>query len=62
MHRICVIVIWTLAVITSYGYNPSVSPVAAAISVHGNNERIGIDAFNQGVDLMIETVDTFVTR
>ncbi len=48
--------------ITSYGYNPSVRPLAAGTSVHGNNERIGIDAFNQGVDVMIETVETFVIR
>jgi acetylornithine deacetylase/succinyl-diaminopimelate desuccinylase-like protein len=48
--------------ITSYGYNPSVRPLAAGVSVHGNNERIGIDAFNQGVDIMIETVETFVIR
>jgi acetylornithine deacetylase/succinyl-diaminopimelate desuccinylase-like protein len=47
--------------IESYGYNPAVRPAAAASSVHGNNERIGIATFNQGVDIMVETVRTFVT-
>ncbi len=48
--------------IESYGYNPSLRPAAAATSVHGNNERIGVSAFNQGVDIMIETVASFVTQ
>jgi acetylornithine deacetylase/succinyl-diaminopimelate desuccinylase-like protein len=46
--------------IESYGYNPAVRPAAAASSVHGNNERIGIATFNQGVDIMVETVGAFV--
>jgi len=47
--------------ITSYGYNPSIRSVAAGVSVHGNNERIGIDAFHRGVEIMIETVAAFAT-
>ena len=47
--------------IDSYGYNPTVSSAAARTSVHGNNERIGVDAFNRGVAIMIETVSAFVT-
>ena len=46
--------------IESYGYNPAVRPAAAASSVHGNNERIGIATFNQGVQIMVETVEAFV--
>jgi len=48
--------------IESYGYNPAVRPAAAASSVHGNNERIGIATFNRGVEIMVETVRTFVTN
>ena len=47
--------------IDSYGYNPTVSSAAARTSVHGNNERIGVDALNRGVAIMIETVSAFVT-
>ena len=45
--------------IVSYGYNPSVIPEEALISIHGNNERIGIDSFNQGVEMLIEIVKSF---
>ena len=47
--------------IDSYGYSPAVIPSEARSSVHGNNERIGVDAFNRGVEIMIETVSAFVT-
>ncbi len=47
--------------IASYGYNPSVGTAAQGASVHGNNERIGIDAFNKGVDVMIDVVEAFAT-
>jgi acetylornithine deacetylase/succinyl-diaminopimelate desuccinylase-like protein len=46
--------------IESYGYNPAVRPAATASGVHGNNERIGIETFERGVSIMIETVEEFV--
>lgn len=47
--------------IASYGYNPSIITAAQASGVHGNNERIGIEAFNQGVRVMTEIVQAFTT-
>jgi len=47
--------------IASYGYIPSLRTEAQSASVHGNNERIGIAAFNQGVKIMIEIVEAFST-
>jgi acetylornithine deacetylase/succinyl-diaminopimelate desuccinylase-like protein len=48
--------------IESYGYNPAVRSAEARTSVHGNNERIGIDGFERGIEIMIETVTNFVTN
>ncbi len=48
--------------IESYGYNPSVRTPAQASSAHGNNEGIGIETFERGVEIMIETVTRFVTE
>ncbi|HEY5623219.1 MAG TPA: M20/M25/M40 family metallo-hydrolase, partial [Gammaproteobacteria bacterium] len=48
--------------IESYGYRPAVVPNEAASSVHGNNERIGVETFERGVEIMIETVTRFVTE
>jgi acetylornithine deacetylase/succinyl-diaminopimelate desuccinylase-like protein len=48
--------------IESYGYNPSLRTTAQAISTHGNNERIGVETFERGVEIMIETVTRFVTE
>jgi len=45
--------------IVSYGFSPVIVPAAAAGSVHGNNERIGIDTFNEGVEIMTEVVREF---
>jgi acetylornithine deacetylase/succinyl-diaminopimelate desuccinylase-like protein len=47
--------------IASYGYIPSLRTEAQSAGVHGNNERIGIDAFKQGVRIMTEIVDAFAT-
>ena len=47
--------------IASYGYIPSIRTTAQASGVHGNNERIGIETFNQGVQIMIEIVEDFAT-
>ena len=47
--------------IASYGYIPSIRTSAQSSSVHGNNERIGIEAFNKGVQVMIEIVESFAT-
>ena len=45
--------------IASYGFSPVIVPQAAAGSVHGNNERIGIDTFDEGVEIMTELVRDF---
>jgi len=47
--------------IASYGYIPSIRTAAQAGGVHGNNERIGIETFNQGVQVMTEIVRAFAT-
>ena len=47
--------------IASYGFIPVIRTEEQAAGVHGNNERIGIDAFNQGVRIMIDVVEDFVT-
>ena len=47
--------------IESYGYSPSVRTTAQGSSVHGNNERIGVETFERGVEIMVETVTRFVT-
>ena len=47
--------------IASYGYSPSLRTEAQSASVHGNNERIGIDTFNKGVQIMTEIVEAFAT-
>ena len=48
--------------IISYGYGPYVIPEEDLGSVHGNNERIGIDTFNQGIEMMIEVVTSFTSQ
>ncbi len=48
--------------IISYGYAPILIPPDAVGSVHGNNERINIDSFNQGVTIMTEIVEAFATE
>lgn len=45
--------------IASYGFSPSVSTAEVIRSVHGNNERIDIESFNRGVQIMIEIVAAF---
>lgn len=47
--------------ITSYGYSPLVIPKHHIVGVHGNNERIGIDTFEQGIEMMTEIVSRFVS-
>ena len=48
--------------IVSYGYGPLLIPEEALGSVHGNNERIGIDSFNRAVEMMIEIVTAFTSE
>ena len=48
--------------IASYGFIPVIRTAEQAAGVHGNNERIGIDAFNQGVRIMIDVVEDFATN
>jgi acetylornithine deacetylase/succinyl-diaminopimelate desuccinylase-like protein len=45
--------------IISYGFAPIVFPDGVEANVHGNNERIPLEAFNQGVELMIDVVREF---
>ena len=45
--------------ITSYGYVPMVIPEKDFVGVHGNNERLGVETFNRGVDMMTEVVRIF---
>lgn len=47
--------------IVSYGYAPIVVPEEDFVRFHGNNERIGIDTFNRGVEIMTEIVAAFAT-
>jgi acetylornithine deacetylase/succinyl-diaminopimelate desuccinylase-like protein len=48
--------------ITSYGFGPFVVPPGDRAGVHGNDERLGIDAMIDGTRLMIEVVEAFATR
>ncbi|MCZ6831615.1 MAG: M20/M25/M40 family metallo-hydrolase [Gammaproteobacteria bacterium] len=48
--------------IASYGYAPMVIPDDAMTSIHGNNERIGVETFEKGVQMMTELVERFATR
>ena len=46
--------------IISYGFRPIIFPDGVGANIHGNNERIPVDAFNQSVQLMIDVVREFV--
>lgn len=46
--------------IVSYGFDPVIYPYGVGANVHGNNERIPVEAFNQAVDLTIDVVREFV--
>lgn len=46
--------------IISYGFDPVVFPDGVGSNIHGNNERIPLESFNQGVDLTIDVVREFV--
>ena len=48
--------------ITSYGYSPAVVPEGDFTRVHGNNERIGVETFEEGVRMMTEIVERFAVR
>lgn len=45
--------------IVSYGYAPAVIPEKDLSTVHGNNERVGLATFRQGVKMMKEIVRDF---
>jgi acetylornithine deacetylase/succinyl-diaminopimelate desuccinylase-like protein len=45
--------------IVSYGFDPSVNSETVLGSIHGNNERIEVESFNRGVQIMIEIVTEF---
>ena len=46
--------------IISYGFDPVIFPDGVIANVHGNNERIPLESFNQGVQLTIDVVREFV--
>jgi acetylornithine deacetylase/succinyl-diaminopimelate desuccinylase-like protein len=46
--------------ITSYGFAPILVPVEDYGGVHGNNEKMDIEAFKQGTVLLLEMVQQFV--
>ncbi|MDG2089875.1 MAG: M20/M25/M40 family metallo-hydrolase [Gammaproteobacteria bacterium] len=46
--------------IVSYGFDPVVFPDGVESNIHGNNERIPLESFNQGVQLTIDVVREFV--
>jgi acetylornithine deacetylase/succinyl-diaminopimelate desuccinylase-like protein len=46
--------------IVSYGFDPVVFPVGVSSNIHGNNERIPVEGFNQGVDIMVNVIREFV--
>ena len=46
--------------IISYGFDPIIFPDGVIANVHGNNERIPLESFNQGVQLTIDVVREFV--
>jgi acetylornithine deacetylase/succinyl-diaminopimelate desuccinylase-like protein len=46
--------------ITSYGFVPVLTPIEDYGGVHGNNERMDIEAFKQGTGLLLEMVEQFV--
>jgi acetylornithine deacetylase/succinyl-diaminopimelate desuccinylase-like protein len=48
--------------IVSYGYAPFVIPEADIAGVHGNDERIGIETFERGVEMMSTIVRRFATN
>jgi len=46
--------------IDSYGFNPAIFDEVEGERVHGNDERIHIDAFREGTDVLIEIVEDVV--
>jgi acetylornithine deacetylase/succinyl-diaminopimelate desuccinylase-like protein len=48
--------------VASYGYSPFVIPEEDYPGVHGNNESIRIDTFDQGIEIMTEIVRDFAVR
>ena len=48
--------------IISYGFDPVIFPDGVGSNIHGNNERIPVEAFNQGVELTIDVVREFVEQ
>jgi acetylornithine deacetylase/succinyl-diaminopimelate desuccinylase-like protein len=46
--------------IASYGFDPIVVPESEGLRVHGNDERVSVDAFQRGVRDMQAIIDTVV--
>jgi acetylornithine deacetylase/succinyl-diaminopimelate desuccinylase-like protein len=48
--------------IVSYGFSPIVHALADLPGVHGNDERVAVDALVTGTDFLVELVQTFATQ
>ena len=46
--------------INSYGFNPIIIPLSEFRRIHGNDERVNIKAFKQGIDDQIKIIEKFV--
>ena len=46
--------------IYSYGFNPIIIPLSEFRRIHGNDERVNIKAFKQGIDDQIKIIEKFV--
>jgi len=45
--------------IVSYGYSPMFVPIQEFRGVHGNNERVSVEALGEGVIMMTELLREF---
>ena len=45
--------------IVSYGFDPTVHSEEVLGTIHGNNERIDVNSFNRGIQVMIDIVNAF---
>ncbi|MFK7830248.1 MAG: M20/M25/M40 family metallo-hydrolase [Congregibacter sp.] len=46
--------------IASYGFDPVIVPEAEAVRIHGNDERVGLEAFRRGVEDGIAIIEAVV--
>jgi acetylornithine deacetylase/succinyl-diaminopimelate desuccinylase-like protein len=46
--------------INSYGFNPIIIPLSEFRRIHGNDERININAFKQGIEDQFKILERFL--